>query len=262
MSLVSDLKTLYHLAVAPIHGADHRERLDSFYAGQAAGYDAFRTHLLKGRKQLYQQIPVPEGGVWVEMGGGTASNLEYLGAGLARLGEIHVVDLSTSLLRIARQRIKDRHWQNVTIHEADMTLFELPRKQADVVTFSYSLTMVPDWIAALETARRLLKPGGTLAVVDFYVARKYPAPGQRAHSWLTRTFWPAWLGLDNVFPSPDHVPYLHRAFATRHFSEQRARHCAISPWRACLTTCTSVRAGRRMRRENTRGRGSADHAPG
>jgi S-adenosylmethionine-diacylgycerolhomoserine-N-methlytransferase len=62
-----------------------------------------------------------------------------------------------------------------------------------------------------------------LAVVDFYVSRKYPAPGHAHHGWLTRSFWPAWLALDNVFASSEHVPYLHHHFQTIHFSERRAR---------------------------------------
>jgi S-adenosylmethionine-diacylgycerolhomoserine-N-methlytransferase len=223
MSFSSDLQTLYHLAVAPIRGRDHHERLESFYAGQARGYDAFRAHLLRGRQELFEKLPAPEGGVWIEMGGGTASNLEYLGDRLHRLSAVHVVDLSESLLGIARERIEARQWANVRTHQEDVTLFNLSGQKADVITFSYSLTMVPDWFAALENARKLLKPGGHLAVVDFYVARKYPAPGHQRHSWLSRVFWPAWLGLDNVFPSPDHVPYLHRHFETVYFSEQRAR---------------------------------------
>jgi S-adenosylmethionine-diacylgycerolhomoserine-N-methlytransferase len=222
MSFVSDLKILYHLALAPIKGRDHQERLDSFYAGQARGYDSFRAHLLKGRQELFEQIDVPQGGVWVEMGGGTAANLEYLGERLERLKAVHVVDLSSSLLEVARERIAANGWSNVRTRQEDVTQFELPAG-ADVVTFSYSLTMIPDWFAALENALKILKPGGTLAVVDFHVSRKYPAEGRRRHSWLTRTFWPAWLGLDNVFPSPDHLPYLERHLQTRHISEHRAR---------------------------------------
>jgi S-adenosylmethionine-diacylgycerolhomoserine-N-methlytransferase len=223
MSFASDLKILYHLAFAPIRGRDHQERLDSFYAGQAEGYDAFRAHLLKGRQELYELLPVPEGGVWIEMGGGTASNLEYVEDRLARLKEVHVVDLSGSLLAVARDRVTSKVWRNVRLHNQDVTRFDLSGDRADVITFSYSLTMIPDWIAALENARRLLKPGGVLAVVDFYVARKYPAAGCKRQSWFTRSFWPVWLALDNVFPSPDHVPYLHRCFRAVHFAENRAR---------------------------------------
>lgn len=222
MSLASDLKILFHMTLAPIRGGSHRDRLESFYAGQAKSYDSFRAHLLRGRQELYQSLPVPEGGVWIEMGGGTGHNLQYLGDQIRQLGQVHVVDLSTSLLGIARERIAANNWSNVEVHEADVTTFQ-PPQLADVITFSYSLTMIPDWFAALERARQLLKPGGTLGVVDFYVARKYPAAGHRKHSWFTRSFWPVWLGSDNVFPNPDHVPYLHRYFEPVQFNEEWTR---------------------------------------
>ena len=65
---------------------------------------------------------------------------------------------------------------------------------------------------ALDHAKKLLVPDGLLGVVDFYVARKHPATGRAAHSWLQRNFWPTWFANDNVHLSADHVPYLHNAF--------------------------------------------------
>jgi S-adenosylmethionine-diacylgycerolhomoserine-N-methlytransferase len=69
----------------------------------------------------------------------------------------------------------------------------------------------------------MLKPGGVIGVVDFYVSRKHPPDGLRRHSGFTRGFWPIWFGCDNVFPSADHVPYLHRRFEPVHFEELRAK---------------------------------------
>ncbi len=222
MSFARDLKILYHLALSPIQGGSHQERLESFYAGQADDYDAFRERLLQGRRELYEAIPVHEGGVWVELGGGTASNLEHLGPRLASLRQLHVVDLSPSLLRVAESRCQRHGWGNVALHERDATTFTLP-ELVDVVTFSYSLTMIPDWFAALDNARRLLKPGGVIGVVDFFVSRKHPAPGFTRHHGFTRAFWPLWFGMDNVFLSPDHVPHLHHHFRAERYAEQRAK---------------------------------------
>lgn len=133
-----------------------------------------------------------------------------------------MVDLCPSLLQVARQRIAAHEWTNVTLVAEDVTTFKPPEASVDVVTFSYSLTMIPDWFAALEQAWQLLRPGGIIGVVDFYMSRKYPARGRLRHGWLTRTFWPIWFGFDNVFPSSDHVPYLHRCFEALHFSEHKA----------------------------------------
>jgi S-adenosylmethionine-diacylgycerolhomoserine-N-methlytransferase len=232
MPLWSDLKILYHLALKPVRGADHAARMESFYGGQAEAYDDFRRRLLKGRQELWNLIPVPPGGSWIDMGGGTGGNLDYFaaqerGAGvsparLAELEKIYVLDLSPSPLKVARQRIVDRGWTNVETVEADATTFR-PPVPVDVVTFSYSLTMIPDWFAAIENALAMLKPGGTIGVVDFYVGRKYTANGDARHGWWTRTFWPTWFAMDNVFPSPDHLPFLRRHFDTVHLSEHLAR---------------------------------------
>jgi len=221
-TLLADLKTLYHMACRPIRGTDHAARLESFYAGQASHYDAFRRRLLPGREALYEALPRPDRGLWVELGAGTGANLELLGEGLGRLRRVCLVDLSASLLNVARQRIRRHGWSQVETFEADATGFALD-EPADVVVCSFSLTMIPDWFAAIDTARRLLRPGGTLGVVDFYVSRKYPTSGRDRHSGLARAFWPLWFGRDNVFLSADHVPYLHRAFEPVAFREGRAR---------------------------------------
>ena len=223
MSLFADLQVLYHMACKPIRGKDHAQRLDSFYAGQASAYDNFRKRLLKGRREMYQCVQVPPGGTWVDMGGGTASNLEYLEQRLDQLRQVYVVDLSSSLLKVARQRIASQNWQNVQAVKADATEYQPDEGKVDAVTFSYSLTMIPDWFAAIDNAARMLGPEGVLGVVDFYVSRKYPSQDLQRHSWFQRHFWPTWFSNDNVHPSADHVPYLHRHFEPIHFSEHRAR---------------------------------------
>ncbi len=223
MSFLSDLKVLYHLTMKPVRGHSHAARLESFYSGQAAAYDSFRRRLLKGREQLWQSIDEPAAAVWVDMGGGTGGNLEFFGDRLAKLSKVYVVDLSPSLLEIAHQRVQEHGWQNVLPIEADATVFQPGEGQADVVTFSYSLTMIPDWFAAIENAYAMLRPGGLIGVVDFYVSRKYPQDGLTRHGWLTRSFWPIWFNSDNVFPSPDHVPLLFRRFDPVHFDELRGK---------------------------------------
>lgn len=223
MSILSDLKVLYHLTLKPIRGRDHATRLESFYSGQAQAYDSFRRRLLQGREELWNAIQAPEGGVWVDMGGGTGANLDFFADRVSRLRKIYIVDLSPSLLEVARQRIRERGWTNVEAIEADATSFQPPEGPADVVTFSYSLTMIPDWFAAIDNARQMLGANGQIGVVDFYVSRKYPMDGLRRHRWFTRTFWPAWFANDNVFPSSDHVPYLHRYFDPVHFQERLAK---------------------------------------
>ncbi len=223
MAFFSDMKILYHMLVKPVRGDNHAERMESFYGGQANAYDDFRRRLLKGREALFSELPKPEGGVWVDMGGGTGSNIENLTEDISKLKKVYVVDLSESLLKVASDRFEARGWNNASAVAADATKFRPPEGQADVVTFSYSLTMIPDWFAAIENALAMLKPGGHIGVVDFYVGRKYPAEGTKKHRWLARTLWQPWFATDNVFPSPDHLPFLRHHFDQVYLQEERNR---------------------------------------
>jgi len=223
VAVVNDLKTLWHLVARRARGTTHQERLESFYSGQANGYDDFRRRMLHSRQEMIQAIPVPAGGIWVDLGAGTGENAEHIGPPRSELSRMYLVDLSTALLKQAEQRVQHHHWENVVPVCHDATTFVPPEGQADVVTFSYSLTMIPDWFRAIDHAYSLLKPGGMLGVVDFFVSRKYPADSRVKHPWSTRTFWPTWFGSDNVFLSPDHLPYLQNKFETVRLDERKGK---------------------------------------
>lgn len=223
MAFVSDMKILYHMLFKPVRGSNHAERMESFYGDQAQDYDDFRRRLLKGREELWQNLPKEEGCIWVDMGGGTGANIENFGDDIDKPAKIYVVDLSNSLLKVASDRFQKKGWNNVITCEADATKFIPEEGYADVVTFSYSLTMIPNWFAAIEHAKKILKPGGRIGVVDFYVSRKYPAENLKRHGWFTRTIWPPWFSTDNVFPSADHLPFLQHHFETDFVQESTNR---------------------------------------
>lgn len=217
--MLADARVLWHLLRGQPRAEGHAERLEAFYAPQAERYDHFRERLLHGRRELVERLPVPPGGTAVDLGGGTGRNLEFFGSRLADFARVEVVDLCPSLL--ARARMRAAGWPNVAVVEADATRYR-PAAAADAVLFSYSLTMIPDWRAALDNAQAMLKPGGILGVVDFYVSEAAPAPGRVRHGALTRRFWPAWFGHDGVRLDPAHLPALARRFEPLHIGEHRA----------------------------------------
>lgn len=195
------------------------ERLEAFYAPQAEHYDTFRERLLHGRAELMARLaPVPGERV-VELGAGTGRNLEFLGGRVDNLGQVDLVDLCPALLEKARRRA--RHHPNVRVIEADAVTYR-PDQPADLVYLSYSLTMIPDWRGALTNAVSMLKPGGALGVVDFYVSEPAPAPGLARHGAFTRWFWPRWFGHDGVHPNPDHLATLRRLLPDHQLVEGHA----------------------------------------
>lgn len=220
VNLASDLPILWRMLRGQPEAADHQGRLDGFYRPQAERYDAFREKLLHGRRELFTILDLPEGGVLVELGGGTGRNLEFLGERLGRLWRVYLVDLCPALLERAEQRCRERGWSNVVPVLADACSWR-PPMPVDAVACSYSLSMIPDWFAAVDNAAAMLRPGGVFGAVDFYVARRHPPAGLTRHSFFTRTFWPAWFGHDGVHPDADHLPYLLKRFARERLDEQR-----------------------------------------
>jgi S-adenosylmethionine-diacylgycerolhomoserine-N-methlytransferase len=217
--LLADSRVLWQMLRGQPRTGSAAERLQAFYAPQANRYDAFRERLLRGRDELIERLPAPAGGVVVELGGGTGANMERFGGRLNSLKRYVVVDLCTALLDQARLRARSR--PNVEIVEADVTRYR-PAEGVDCVYFSYALTMIDDWRAAIANALAMLKPGGTLGVVDFYVSGAKPRAGFVHHPAWERWFWRRWFSHDGVRLSPDHLDALVAALPDSQRLERRA----------------------------------------
>ncbi len=215
----SDVRILLQLLKGQPRRGSHAERLQAFYGPQAGQYDAFRERLLHGRAELIERLDPQAGARVVELGGGTGRNLSFFGERLAQLERLEVVDLCPALLEEARKRIEGL--DNVRLIEADAVSYR-PDRLVDIVYFSYALTMIPDWRGAIENALAMLRPGGTLGVVDFYVSRARPAPGLARHGTLTRSFWPRWFAHDGVHLDPAHLALLCARLPDHSLSERRA----------------------------------------
>jgi S-adenosylmethionine-diacylgycerolhomoserine-N-methlytransferase len=210
VSAASDIRIVLHMLRGMPRSGDTAARLQAFYAPQADAYDDFRERLLKGRGELIDRIGLPDRARVVELGAGTGRNLEHFGERLSRLESIELVDLCPALLAQARKRAV--RYPNVRIIEADATRYQ-PASAVDCVIFSYSLTMIPDWHAALINACAMLKPGGKLALVDFTIS-----PQQ---SWLGSAFWRSWFAHDGVHLDQRHPDALRKLCGQHSFEERR-----------------------------------------
>lgn len=249
-SLLDDLRVLRAMWIKPLlgqlgrgmtaagtEGISHQEQLEAFYADQVRSYDVlvmrgawgearpegkrraqaelydkYRHRMLHGRRQMMLRMPAPKGGVWVDLGGGTGSNLEYMRPSMSRFRRVVVVDLTPSLAEVSRRRVHERGWSSfVDIVVGDATDPSLPRLPeegtADVVTLSYAISMIPNWKDAILNARRMLRPGGVICVCDFTVD---PARQSR----LSQAFWKRLFKLDHVHLSEEHTAFLQREFKT------------------------------------------------
>lgn len=104
--------------------------------------------------------------VWVDVGGGTARILEFFDTSTIRrhFKAIYVVDICPSLLEVARERVSALDLTDM-VHVLEMDFTELNTlsvlgialHSVDIVTFSYSFSMIPKPTLAIENATKLLK---------------------------------------------------------------------------------------------------------
>ncbi|KAI9484700.1 hypothetical protein BDB00DRAFT_983783 [Zychaea mexicana] len=229
---------MYSCFLKPLgHHGDVQSRLESFYQGQAHIYDDSRGKLLRGRKtmlrlcaaQLKDQIAngtTPRKPTWIDLGGGTGWNIEQMHASfpIENFEKVVLVDLTPSLCKIAQERFKRRGWDNVIVLCQDAASFETPFQAeggVNLVTMSYSLSMMDSYFPVVDRVQSLLTPDGLFGVVDFYVSGKSSAPAEtyspqhnRQCNWFTRFFWHIWFDFDHINLAPGRRDYLEYKFGT------------------------------------------------
>ena len=108
----------------------------------------------------------------------------------ATQADIVGVDISEPMLERGRKRVYEAGLdQRVKLEQARAEQLPFPDASFDAVSFTYLLRYVGDPAAALVELTRVLRPGGGMASLDFFVP---PNPVWRASWWLyTRALMPA-----------------------------------------------------------------------
>jgi len=213
------------MAAMAKQGLSADKDVKAFYRSQGTRYDGFREALLPSRK-LHLQHAVPwvrTPKTWISVGCGTARDIEFVTGHVKASGtKVYLVDLSDALLEMARERVvKLGLASQVVLVEGDINdakvRAKLP-KQADLVTCSYCLTMIPPWEEALKTMLELTAPGGNLALVDFITREGVDNRwDQRLYKW--------WFAMDGVYFNRKHVDWLRaqKSLSTIWYSEDEDR---------------------------------------
>ncbi len=145
--------------------------LKQYYKWHSAIYDITRWTFLFGRTQLIRQTPVKSAGVMdvLEVGCGTGYNCKQILRHFPS-AKLTAVDLSSTMIGIAAK--KTRQFGNRVNYIAGSYSGDMFKEQSfDLIYYSYSATMMPDFPTLLSHSLHHLRPGGILAVADFHNTR-------------------------------------------------------------------------------------------
>ena len=204
-SFVRKVKTTTKMILHPLTAGRvdaHGDRMSAFYAEQAMGYDAVRENMLVARPEMMSGFgPIKQGHTWLDVGGGTGRNLHYLRAQLDLFDRVIVLDICPELLEIGKENARlsftpaqcekirwvclDINAVDVRVQLAQFLNNDLDRG-FDTISFSYSLSMIPDWQKALLSARELMSVDGRVIISDFDT---YTKEGNSWKDWAIRTWY-------------------------------------------------------------------------
>jgi S-adenosylmethionine-diacylgycerolhomoserine-N-methlytransferase len=188
----------------------HVDAMDRMYRYTRHVYDASRKYYLFGRDTLIRRMAaqLQPGEHVCEIGCGTARNLVKLADRADPSVRLYGIDAANVMIQTARGKLARRGLSGrVTLRQGlaeqlhHRRMFDLAQP-LDAVFFSYSLSMIPTWISALEAALQSLRPGGRLYIVDFCDQQGLPGPVAGALQ--------KWLALFHVHYRPELLDALHR----------------------------------------------------
>jgi Methylase involved in ubiquinone/menaquinone biosynthesis len=100
----------------------------------------------------------------LEVGIGTGLNLPFY----PRRTRITGIDLSEEMLRKAKERVRELGLSNITLRAMDATVMDFPDNAFDSAVATYTISAVPDPVGVLREMRRVVKPGGSIVVLNHF----------------------------------------------------------------------------------------------
>jgi len=151
------------------------------YENIAWAYDLiFGPALHPGRVNAIRRMGIRPGDRVLEVGVGTGINAALYPTDCSVTG----IDLSSSMLEKARERVARKGVRNVRLLQMDAANLKFADDTFDIVYAPYVISVVPDPVAVAAEMRRVCRPGGRIVILNHFRSKN------RFGAWLERIISP------------------------------------------------------------------------
>lgn len=159
---------------------ERQSRAQAFFSSAADQWDKLRSDLFGGSVNSWALASSLSSELVVgELGCGTAP-LSYLIAPWVK--QVIAVDSSAAMLKAAKGKLKK--CDNVEFRKGDLAALPIGDQELDVVYMVLVLAYLHEPRQAIEEARRTLKPGGRLVLIDMLRHDRESLKQELGHLWL------------------------------------------------------------------------------
>jgi len=130
------------------------------YRRRAAIYDLELALFEPARRAAIELLALRSGDVVLDVGCGTGLSMALLEQGVGARGRVVGIEQSPEMMALARQRVLEHGWRNVTLIERAAEEAELPRR-ADAALFHFTHDILRDPLA-LQNVAKGLRHGATV----------------------------------------------------------------------------------------------------
>ena len=147
-------------------------------------YDIFspKAYYHRARTYAIEQLELQQGQTVLNVPCGTGQNFEYFQEYLQNTGLILGIDLSPGMLEKAQTKIKKNDWKNIQLIKQDVRKLDQswvkayskngPPIAIDTILCDLGLSGFPDWQQVIDNFLSLLRPGGKIVIMDWYMERR------------------------------------------------------------------------------------------
>ncbi|MDK4585602.1 bifunctional demethylmenaquinone methyltransferase/2-methoxy-6-polyprenyl-1,4-benzoquinol methylase UbiE [Kingella kingae] len=176
-----------HFGFQTVNESEKAGKVAQVFHSVAKNYDIMNDVMSGGLHRVWKHFTintarVPKGGKVLDIAGGTGDLSRGWAKRVGKTGEVWLTDINSSMLTVGRDRLLNEG-TILPVAVCDAEKLPFPDNYFDLVSVSFGLRNMTHKDVALGKMYRVLKPGGTLLVLEFSKVYEPLAPVYDAYSF-------------------------------------------------------------------------------